>query len=289
MTTKGIILAGGSGTRLHPLTTVVSKQLLPVYNKPMIYYPLSVLMLSGINEILVISTPESIELFHQLLGDGLKWGITIEYAVQAAPEGIAQAFLIAERFINEEGCALILGDNIFYGHNLTEKVRMARIRDIGATVFLHRVKNPQDYGIATLDDYGVVSSIEEKPKFPRSNLAVTGLYFYDSSVVQRVKTLTPSDRGELEITDLNKSYMNSNKLFSEELGRGFVWMDTGSPDRLLNASNLIRNIEDNQSLLIGSPEEVAYNLGYISNDELTSLAKDYKSNYCYQLLDLINN
>lgn len=269
---KGIILAGGSGTRLHPLTRSVSKQLMPIYDKPMVYYPLTILMLAGIREILVITTPQDRAAFENLLGDGVQWGLAIEYAVQPSPDGLAQAFLIGEEFLAGDPCALVLGDNIFYGHGLSGLLEDVASRTEGATIFGYRVKNPGDYGVAEFDADGVVIGLEEKPEVPRSRQAVAGLYFYDSTVVARAKALKPSRRGELEITDLNRSYLNDGTLHLVKLGRGIAWLDTGTPEALLSAANFIRTVETRQGLQVACPEEVAYRKGWIDREGLLALA-----------------
>ena len=269
---KGIILAGGSGTRLYPATQCVSKQLLPVYDKPMIYYPLSVLMLAGIRDILVISTPQDTPRFEQLLGDGARWGLNFRYAVQLRPEGIAQAFLVGAEFIAGQRCALVLGDNIFYGHNLSHMMQAAARRDRGATVFAYPVHDPERYGVVEMDGNGRALSLEEKPKQPKSRFAVTGLYFYDDRVVDLTHTLKPSARNELEITDLNRRYLELGDLHAELMGRGMAWLDTGTHDSLLEAAAFIQTIEKRQGLKIACPEEIAYRAGYIEAAQLERLA-----------------
>ncbi|HEY9721581.1 MAG TPA: glucose-1-phosphate thymidylyltransferase RfbA [Oscillatoriaceae cyanobacterium] len=288
MAYKGIILAGGSGTRLHPLTIPLSKQLIPVYDKPMIYYPLSVLLLAGIREILMITTPHDQELFQRLLGDGSQWGIRLEYAVQPSPDGLAQAFLIGEQFIGNDPVCLILGDNLYYGEGLYDILRRAAERETGATVFGYYVKDPERYGVVAFDKDGHATSIEEKPKHPKSNYAVTGLYFYDNDVVAIAKSIEPSPRGELEITDVNKVYMLRGDLNVELLGRGMAWLDTGTHDSLLAASNFVQVVEERQGLKICCPEEIAYRSGYIDAAQLEKLARPLaKNQYGQYLLNLL--
>jgi glucose-1-phosphate thymidylyltransferase len=285
---KGIILAGGSGTRLHPLTTSVSKQLMPVYDKPMIYYPLSTLMLAGIRDILIITTPRDLESFQGLLGDGSRWGISLEYAVQTRPEGLAQAFLIGEAFIGADPVGLILGDNVYYGHGLTELLNAATSQTSGATIFGYYVTEPERYGVVSFSEDGRVDGIEEKPQRPKSNYAVTGLYFYDNQVVDFAREVRPSARGELEITDLNLMYLGLDLLRVELMGRGFAWLDTGTHDALLDAANFVQIVEERQGLKVACPEEIAFRMGYIDAAQLQRLAEPLACNgYGRYLLELL--
>jgi glucose-1-phosphate thymidylyltransferase len=287
---KGIILAGGKGTRLFPLTLAMSKQLLPVFDKPMIYYPLSMLMLAHIREILIISSPEDLPNFRRLLGDGSQWGVSFSFVEQATPRGLADAFIVGEEFIQNDPVCLILGDNIFFGHGLPEKIRQAASRSEGATVFAYPVRDPERYGVVEFDGNSKAISLEEKPQQPRSHFAVPGLYFYDHKVVSLAKSLQPSSRGEIEITDLNRIYLERGELNVQQMGRGIAWLDAGTHESLLQASNFIQTVEERQGIMISCPEEIAYRMGYISRDQLIETAKKYNSNsYGAYLQDLIES
>lgn len=285
---KGIILAGGSGTRLYPMTKAISKQIIPIYDKPMIYYPLSVLMLAGVREILIISTPRDIVLFEELLGDGKALGLNIEYAIQESPRGLAEAFIIGESFIGDDSVALVLGDNIFHGYGFTERLQQAAVREEGATIFGYHVSNPRDFGVVEFDRHMNVLSIEEKPLVPKSNYAVPGLYFYDNSVISIAKTIEPSARGELEITEVNNAYLRQGKLKVELFGRGMAWLDTGTPSGLLNAANFVETVQTRQGLYVACIEEIAYRSGFIVRDQLAALAEPMrKTDYGQYLLHII--
>lgn len=285
---KGIILAGGSGTRLYPITKAISKQITPIYDKPMIYYPLSVLMLAGIREILIISTPRDVVVFEELLEDGSNFGLKISYAIQEKPNGLAEAFLIGEKFIGNDSCALVLGDNIFYGHGFTGMLKEASSKEKGATIFGYYVNNPKDFGVVEFDKNGRAISLEEKPENPKSNYAIPGLYFYDNTVVEKAKQVKPSKRGELEITTLNEMYLKENNLNVVSLGRGMAWLDTGTHDALLEASNFVKTIQSRQGVMVACPEEIAYRNGWIDKDKIRELAKLLlKSEYGKYLLNLI--
>ena len=290
MNRKGMILAGGSGTRLYPATRAVSKQLLPVYDKPMIYYPLCTLMLSGIREVLIISTPSDTPRFQELLGDGSQWGMQLQYAIQPSPDGLAQSYLIGKSFIGHDNSALVLGDNIFYGHDLVKQLASANARTSGATVFAYHVHDPERYGVVDFDAHRKALTIEEKPKAPKSNYAVTGLYFYDGEACEMATHIKPSHRGELEITDLNRMYLESGRLNVEVLGRGFAWLDTGTHDSLLEASSFIATLQKRQGLMVSCPEEIAFSQGWINKSELETLAQPLaKNGYGQYLLSLLSH
>ena len=285
---KGIILAGGSGTRLYPITKAISKQINPIYDKPMIYYPISILMLAGIREILIISTPRDLPLFKELLGNGEDFGVSFKYEIQEKPNGLAEAFIIGEKFIDNDSCALVLGDNIFYGHGLTGMLKEAEARKDGATIFGYYVTNPQDFGVVEFDENGKVISLEEKPQNPKSNYAVPGLYFYDNTVVEKAKRVIPSKRGELEITSINGMYLQEEKLHVVNFGRGMAWLDTGTHDALLEAANFVKTIQSRQGIMVACLEEIAYRNGWISKEKVLELAKPLmKSKYGEYLVNLV--